>query len=139
MNNQKISPSTVLVVENDPLLRVLTVDIVEEAGFAALQANDADQALRILAGRSNVAILLTDIRISGSMNGIELAHMVRDRWPLIKIIGVSTDGRLSGADLPADSRFLRKPYPSHLLTSELQSMNGLAKDLPSSLRFYLDV
>jgi CheY-like chemotaxis protein len=140
MNDRELPSPTVLVVENDPLLKLLTADIVEEAGFAALQAKDAGKALSILAAHPDIVTLITDVRISDGMDGIKLAHVARERWPLMQIIGVSADGRVSEADFPAGSRFFRKPYPPHILVSAIQTMSRVANDpLHRPRRFYLNV
>jgi two-component system, response regulator PdtaR len=55
------SPRVVLIVEHDELLKLLTANIMENAGFAALQAGDADEALAILETRSNIALMLTSV------------------------------------------------------------------------------
>jgi CheY-like chemotaxis protein len=111
---------TILIVEDDQLLRLLTVDIVEGAGFVALQADNADEAVAILETRSDIALLLTDINMPGSMDGLKLAHAVRNRWPPIKIIVVSS--RVPNSILPTDSRFFVKPYHGEKLISEIHSM-----------------
>ena len=91
----------ILIVEDDQLLKWLTVNIVEAAGFTALQADNADEAVAILEARSDIALLLTDINMPGSMDGLKLAHAVRNRWPPIKIIVVSVDAGLRFADRTA--------------------------------------
>ena len=68
------------------------MNIVEDAGFVALEADNADEAVAILEARSDIALLLTDINMPGSMDGLKLAHAVRNRWPPIKIIVVSGQG-----------------------------------------------
>lgn len=75
------SPPVVLIVEDDPLLRMLAVEVVEEAGFVALEAGNADEAVALLESRPNISLLFTDIDIPGSMDGLKLAHAVHDRWP----------------------------------------------------------
>ena len=91
----------VLVVEDEPLLRMHAVDIVEDAGFVAIEARDADEAIAILEKRADVTLLFTDIQMPGSMDGLKLAHAVRDRWPPIKIVVVSGQMQLTQNDLPA--------------------------------------
>jgi CheY-like chemotaxis protein len=83
------SPSVVLVVEDEPLLRMMAVEVVEEVGFVALEAGNADEAVALLESRSDIALLFTDINMPGSMDGLKLAHAVRGRWPPIKILLVS--------------------------------------------------
>jgi CheY-like chemotaxis protein len=57
------------------------VDIVEDAGFNAVEAVNADEALSILETRSDISLLLSDIQMPGSMDRLELANAVHDRWP----------------------------------------------------------
>src|SRR6201991_4259656 len=104
------SPTTnVLVVEDEMVLRMRAVDIVEDAGFTAVEAVSADEALAILESRSDISLLFSDIQMPGTMDGLKLAHAVHDRWPSIKIILVSGHVKLSEEDRPADSRFFGKP------------------------------
>ncbi len=112
----------VLVVDDDPLLRMLAVDIAEEAGFATIEAGNADEAVAILETRSDIVLVLTDVNMPGSMDGLKLAHAVRHRWPPIRIIVVSGQMQLSPADLPSDSLFFGKPYHTQTLISELRSL-----------------
>jgi CheY-like chemotaxis protein len=112
----------VLVVEDEPLLRALAVEIVEEAGYVALEAADADEAVAILEARSDIAVLFTDINMPGSIDGLKLAHAVRDRWPPIKIVMVSGKVALSANDMPSNSRFFAKPYRASRMVSELRSL-----------------
>jgi CheY-like chemotaxis protein len=120
MTDGELLRRAILIVEDDQLLRLLTVDIVEAAGFIALQADNADEAVAILEVRSDIALLLTDINMPGSMNGLKLAHAVRNRWPPIKIIIVSSWA--PDCALPTDSRFFVKPYHGEKLVSEITSL-----------------
>ena len=119
-------PAIVLVVEDDLILRMRAIDMVDDAGYGSVEAVDADEALAILQSRSDIALLFTDIQMPGSMDGLELAHAVRERWPLIKIIIVSGQLKLSSSQLPRDSRFFGKPLVSGQMIAEMQIMIGLA-------------
>src|SRR5438105_14028420 len=99
------SETNVLVVEDEMVLRMRAVDIVEDAGFTAVQAVNADEALSILESRSDISMLFSDIQMPGTMDGLKLAHAVHNRWPAIKIILVSGQIKLTDADTPANSRF----------------------------------
>jgi two-component sensor histidine kinase/CheY-like chemotaxis protein len=114
----------VLVVEDEMLLRMRAVDIVEDAGFNAVEANSADQALSILESRSDIALLFSDVQMPGTMDGLKLAHAVHHRWPSIKIILVSGQVTLSEWERPADSRFFGKPLEVKQMIAELQEMVG---------------
>jgi two-component sensor histidine kinase/DNA-binding NarL/FixJ family response regulator len=114
----------VLVVEDEMLLRMRAVDIVEDAGFNAVEANSADQALAILESRSDIALLFSDVQMPGTMDGLKLAHAVHHRWPSIKIILVSGQVTLSERERPADCRFFGKPLEVKQMIAELQEMVG---------------
>src|SRR3954467_7828632 len=115
-------PPNVLVVEDEMVLRMRAVDIVEDAGFTAVEAVNADEAISILESRSDISLLLSDIQMPGSMDGLKLAHAVHDRWPAIKIILVSGQVKVSDADRPADSRYFGKPLEVKHMVAELQKM-----------------
>jgi two-component system, response regulator PdtaR len=119
------SAHVVLIVEHNELLKSLTADIMDDAGFMALQASDADEALTILESRSDIALMLTSVTMPGSMDGLNLAHTVCKRWPAIKIIIASGQVRLIGYDLPKDSRLFLKPYHAQTMISEIRSLIGL--------------
>lgn len=115
-------PPVILIVEDDELLRICNVDIIEEAGFIAIEAANADEALTILESRRDIAALVTDIQMPGSMDGLKLAHAVRDRWPPIKILVVSGQYQLAQNNLPPDSIFLGKPFQAEKLVSRLRTL-----------------
>lgn len=109
----------VLVVEDDPMQRMMAVDLVEEAGFTAIDAANADEAILILEVRDDIRIMFTDIDMPGTMDGLMLAGVVRDRWPLIEII--ITSGKEGGNELQLPERgvFFRKPYDPERLSRAL--------------------
>jgi CheY-like chemotaxis protein len=126
-SNERVRPSmskdssavpNVLVVEDEMILRMRAVDIVQDAGFNPVEAVNADQAMSILEGRSDISLLLTDIQMPGSIDGLKLAHAVHDRWPSIKIILVSGQVKLTDAERPADSRFFGKPLGVEQMITE---------------------
>ena len=128
----------VLVVEDEMMLRMRAVDMVEDAGFTAVEAINADDALAILETRSDIELLFTDIQMPGTMDGLKLAYAVHKRWPLIKIILVSGQLKLTDADKPADSRFFGKPLDVKQMIAELQDMIGngalkIAKDVAAMI------
>jgi len=101
------SKGIVLVVEDEPLVRMFAVDFVQDAGFEVVEAADANQAVAILEARTDVRIVFTDVDMPGSMDGMKLARAVRDRWPPIEIIIVSGHKRPVDDDLPARAVFFR--------------------------------
>jgi two-component system, response regulator PdtaR len=105
----------VLVVEDEPLIRLNAVAMIEDAGFEVVEAANADEAILILENRSDIRIVFTDIHMPGSMDGLRLARAVRDRWPPIKLIVTSGQTTVSEGELPTGGRFFSKPYqPSEI-------------------------
>jgi CheY-like chemotaxis protein len=119
-------PAVVLIVDDEMMLRMLAVDMVEDAGYTPVEAVDADEAVAILESRSDIALMCTDIQMPGSMDGLGLARIVHERWPLIKIIVVSGQLTLSRVDLPPGSRFFGKPLQAGQMIAEIHSMIGHA-------------
>jgi two-component sensor histidine kinase/CheY-like chemotaxis protein len=123
-SNTTASPANVLVVEDEMVLRMKALDMVEDAGFAAVEAINADEALAILESRSDISLLFSDIQMPGTLDGLTLAHAVHKRWPSIKIILVSGQVKLTDDDKPANSRFFGKPLEVTQMIAELQDMLG---------------
>ena len=119
-------PAVVLIVEDEMMLRMSAVDMVEDAGYTPLEAQDAAEAVAILESRSDVALICTDIQMPGQMDGVGLAHAVHARWPVIKIIVVSGQLKLQDLDLPPRSRFLGKPLNAGEVIAEMRDMIGHA-------------
>ena len=85
-------PAVILIVEDELLIRLNAVEMIEVAGFEVLEAASADEAIAILEGRFDIAVVFTDIQMPGTMDGLKLAAAVRDLWPPIMI--VVTSGRV---------------------------------------------
>lgn len=100
----------VLVVEDEPLLLMYAIGLVEDAGFEALLATNADAAIDILVARTDIRIVFTDIDMPGSMDGLKLAAAIRGRWPPVEIVVVCDKRKLLQTDLPERSHFFSKPY-----------------------------
>jgi two-component sensor histidine kinase/CheY-like chemotaxis protein len=130
----------VLVVEDEMMLRMRAVDMVEDAGFTPIEAVNADDALAILESRSDIDLLLTDIQMPGSMDGLKLAHAVHARWPSIKIMLVSGQVTPTEADKPINSRFYGKPLEVKKMIAELQDMigQGTLKIIPSDISLLME-
>jgi two-component system, response regulator PdtaR len=120
------SPPVVLIVEDDSLLRLLAFVVVEEAGCVALEASDADEAVALLESRPDISLLFTDVNMPGDMDGLELAHAVRSRWPPMKILVVSGEARPQPCELPSSSCFVGKPYSPAAMVEQLRSIVGFA-------------
>nr|WP_223217254.1 response regulator [Rhizobium cauense] len=112
-----------MVVEDEPVVMMMTVSVVEDAGFEALGAENADAAIAILESVDGIRIVMTDIDMAGSMNGLQLAAIVRKRWPLIKIVVVSGKQHPAANELPTGGVFVAKPYNPRTMADMLMRMS----------------
>jgi len=115
----------VLVVEDESLIRTTAIDMVEDAGFEAIAASDADEAIRILESRNDIRAIFTDVQMPGSMDGLRLARVVRNRWPPVALIVTSGQTNVAEGHLPTGGRFLRKPYEAAHVGALLQELIAL--------------
>lgn len=113
----------VLVVEDEPLIRMVALDAIEAAGFRAYEAENADEAISILERNYDIRFVFTDINMPGSMDGIRLAHCVRDRWPPIQFIITSGQLKFGEAELPLGSVFVSKPYSPEEIARKIEKMS----------------
>jgi CheY-like chemotaxis protein len=120
MTGENAKTPAILIVEDEPLVRLGAVKTIEDAGFEVVEAANADEAIRILECRSDIRVVFTDIHMPGSMDGLKLAHAVRNRWPPIKIIVTSGREHITQHDLPEGGRFFAKPYDPIQITNTLR-------------------
>ena len=110
----------VLVVEDEFFCRLNAVNLVEAAGYKAIEASNADEAIAILESRKDIRIVFTDIDMPGSMDGLKLARAVRDRWPPIELILTSGHFDVPEDKIPERVLFFSKPYGDREIVSALQ-------------------
>lgn len=101
---------TILVVEDEPLIRMDIADQLQNLGFGVIEAADASEAVAKLAANNDIKVMFTDVDMPGGMDGLMLAAAVRNRWPPIKIIVTSGLRGVPLSDMPNGSRFFSKPY-----------------------------
>ncbi len=118
------SKATVLIVEDETLVRIHGADILEEAGFFVLEASDAEQALVMLCQHDDIHLLFPDIDMPGYMDGLALAHMVHVRWPRIQLLLTSGYHQLQTAIIPGDGKFMPKPWIEEILIRKIHEMLG---------------
>jgi CheY-like chemotaxis protein len=112
---------TVLVVDDEPLLRFELVDMLEEKGFTVLDASDADEAIECMAAHPEIGAVLTDIEMPGSMDGIKLVHYIRNRWPPTALFVISARKPSDDQVLPEHTGFYGKPLDSRRLLRDLSA------------------
>ena len=113
------SPIYVLVVEDEFLSRLHAVNLVEDAGYKAIEASNSEEAIAILEARKDIRIVFTDVDMPGTMDGLKLAHAIRTRWPPVELIVTSGHFNLSDADMPERGRFISKPYRDQDIVSAI--------------------
>lgn len=116
-----IGTKTILIVEDEALIRFDLVDFFEAAGWRVFEAESADDAIRILDHHKEVRAVLTDVQMPGSMDGVKLAHYVRQRFPPTVLFVVSGNLRIPDSELPAHTTFLPKPFDNHRLLRQLEA------------------
>lgn len=104
----RASRPVVLIVEDEALIRMEAMALVEDLGYEFFEASNADEAIVLLEQHPQITIVFTDIRMAGSMNGLQLAAYARGRWPPLKFIIVS--GIATAIEMPEGARFFHKPY-----------------------------
>ena len=111
-----------MVVEDHPLVRIGVLEVIIEAGFETLEASNAADAIRILEARPDIHIVFTDAEMPGTMDGLELAHYIRNRWPPVKLIVVSGEVAIDPQELPTGARFFPKPYREIAIVEAMTGM-----------------
>jgi DNA-binding response OmpR family regulator len=115
---------TILLAEDEALLRELGETILRQAGYNVLTAPDAKELMSLLNGYSeNIDLLLTDIVMPG-LSGQELAHLARARWPRIRVLYMSGYSDEELESLLRDSAFLQKPFTPSELMAKVKELIG---------------
>ena len=118
------SSPAVLVVEDEPLIRLNAIDMVEAAGFQAISASTADEAIHVLELRNDIRAVFTDVQMPGSMDGLALIHLMAERWPSIAALVTSGKVDIAPADLPRGARFFAKPWRPIQIEAALRQAIG---------------
>ena len=112
----------ILVVEDEPLIRLGLASAIEDAGYEVSEAANAGEAIRRLEADPDIRLILTDVDMPGGMDGIALAHYVRDRWPPVQLIVISGKVGVKPGALPTGAKFVSKPYQEPLLLGMVSTM-----------------
>jgi CheY-like chemotaxis protein len=123
LSGRRSKVATVLVVEDELLVRNFLQVELEEAGYDVILADNADTAIAILEARTDIHLVFTDIDMPGSMDGLKLAACVRDRWPPIHII--ITTGNARPREIPANALFIPKPYLGQTVISAMRTFEKM--------------
>ena len=113
---------TILVAEDDVLLRLHATDLLEENGYTVLEANSAEEALKVMETRKDVRLLFTDIQMPPGIDGLELARQVHRRWPKVLLVITSGQMQPTKAEIADDGQFIRKPYRAQELLGKIDAV-----------------
>ena len=107
----------IVVVEDELLIRMAICASLAEAGFGVVDTHELDWALTYIRDHArDISALFTDIHVGGSMDGLALAHPSRRTWPWISLLVASARAQPKPHELPAECRFIPKPYePDHVI------------------------
>lgn len=117
-----VFPATVLVVEDELLIRMDVVDQLQAEGFQTLEAGTGEEALHAMEGDGQIDIVFTDVDMPGNVNGIVLAHEVQEKWPSVGIIVTSGQAVISSDALPCGACFFAKPYEMKTIFATIQEL-----------------
>ena len=115
------SRCVVLIVEDEPFVRLTGADLLAEAGFEVLEAGNGDEALRILEATPEVRVVFSDVEMPGSLDGLGLARRICQRWPSIGIV-LTSGHRVRAEMMPCEGRFLPKPYDGQALVRQIEEI-----------------
>lgn len=101
---------TALIVEDENITRMETVDIFADAGFAVIEAWTGDMALHLLDSLPQIQLVFTDVRMPGRVDGIRLAQLIAERWPETAVMVCSGPVGFRPRTLPDKARFFAKPF-----------------------------
>ena len=112
----------VLLVEDEPLVRLTQADVLREAGFWVVEAYNADEAFEILRRKAYVRVVLTDVDMPGSIDGFEFARLVAQGWPEVGVLVTSGKALPRQGDLPHSAVFIAKPVRPAALVEQLHAL-----------------
>lgn len=116
---------TVMIVDDEPSVRMLVTEVLQELGFSAIEASDGPSGLRILASDAAIDLLVTDVGLPGGLNGRQLADAARTTRPELKVLfitGYAENAIISNGHLAPGMRILTKPFVMETLASRIIEM-----------------
>ncbi len=110
----------ILVVENNSFLRMFAATMLTERGFAVIEADNVDIALRVLRMGTVIHAVLSDIKMPGLLNGLDLAKIVRHEFPLVSVVVMSDHYMPKLGELAEGAFFFSKPYDESAVVDALR-------------------
>jgi len=119
------SGETVLLVDDEPTLRMLIAEVLEESGYRVIEASDGAAGMKVLQSDAGIDLLVTDVGLPGGMNGRQLAdaaRQIRIGLPVLFITGFSDKAAVGGGDLEPGMQVLTKPFPMATLARRVEAL-----------------
>ncbi|ALN75318.1 PAS domain-containing protein [Aureimonas sp. AU20] len=116
---------TVLVIDDEPLVRMLVVDVLEDLGYTAIEAGDGPEGLKVLRSDQRIDLLVTDVGLPNGMNGRQVADAARELRPGLKVLfvtGYAENAVLGQGNLEAGMQVVTKPFDMRALADRIRSM-----------------
>lgn len=113
---------SILVVDDEAMIRHNLADFFADEGFQVFEADSADAAIGIMAENPSIRVVLTDVQMPGSMDGVKLAHYVHDRYPPTLLVVASGAAKPSASDLPEHTMFIAKPFDPRSVLREIERL-----------------
>lgn len=121
----KIAQShVVLLVDDEPLIRMVTAEHLEDLGYSVLEAGDARAAIKVLETEETIDLLLTDVGLPNGMNGRQLADIAREKRPQLPVLfitGYAESAVLNHGDLLPKMEILTKPFGMDVLARRVKA------------------
>lgn len=121
----------VLVVEDEPILRLDAISMVEKAGFEAVEALSSADAIQLLEERLDIRLVYMDLDMPRSRKGIEIAAAIRKRWPPIEIILTAAYFTRESVELPERAEFYSKPIDHAQVIAAMQRLIASGETRPA--------
>lgn len=115
---------SILVVDDEPLIRLNLADFFADEGFTVYEAGDAEGAITILEASPSIQVVLTDVQMPGSMDGVKLAHYIRHRWPPTLLVVASGAVKPPPSELPSHTMFVAKPFDPRFVLGEIDRLTA---------------
>jgi signal transduction histidine kinase/ActR/RegA family two-component response regulator len=116
---------TVLVVDDEAVVRMLVCEVLQELGYQAIEAEDGPSALRIVQSATRIDLMVTDVGMSGGMNGRQLADAARTTRPELKVLfitGYAESSAFGDGVLAPGTEVVAKPFALEKLAARISAM-----------------
>ena len=116
-----------LVVEDEPPIRMVIADVLSDLGYTVLEAGDGRSGLKILEAGTHVDLLITDVGLPGGMNGRQLADAARERRPDLNVLfvtGYAENSRVGSGLAAQGMQVMTKPFALEALAARIQGIIG---------------